>query len=417
MFPAGLDLRSGGGVVMSDHPAVAVYGGGTLRRGVFAAAKVTIDGISTRHDVRIALIEKVGCSTDRPGCGPDDVNPRNGIYGVLGVSLRAAPDGLENPLLELPAPYASGWSISFGGPSAGLTLGAQPPNQPSAAIPLPSDGGSSVRGFDDAAGRLCWRFQATKRCLPTMFDTGSSATFWFAPSPRERSRQSLVPAGSVVSASTTRASSLPFWSFIAGGGLSRSAVFREPTDPLAHPFGVAPGSGPGSFVDAGIEAFYAFTITYDSVHGRVYLTPSKATLSGRVTVPASLFAANSICMQASQRQSRAEAALRRPNPHNLESLERYAAVSERTWAKLSLDLDKRLAQLQLPPTEKSLMARAVAADQAGSTMQIAVARTLTSYRTRKLFDQAAARFASRYYALEDGWMRNMDLLGIGGCAV
>jgi hypothetical protein len=417
IFRAGLDLHRGGGVTLSGRPAESIYQGGTLREGEFATAKVTIGGLTTRRAVRIGVIERMGCSADRPHCGKNDLSLTEGVYGLLGVSLRQIRDGLENPLLALPAPYASGWSIGLGSPSPARTLGAQPPKNPTLALSFPLDSTQSGGGFDDTGGQLCWHFEAANPCLPTLFDSGSPAIFWFGPfSPAGVAERGVSP-GSVVSLAAN-GSNHPFWRFIAGGNFSRSAIIREPVDPLTHFAGEAPSAAMRqvSFVNTGIQAFYAFTVTYDAVHGRLYLRPSRPTTDGRVTVPSELFAANRVCVQGGAQLARALASIPPARSHDLGSAERYASLSQQTWARLSLSIDERLARLRLSAAAEPIVARAIAADRAGSSFQLAVARALPTYRTWRGFEQAAARFWPRYYALENGWVRNMDRLGIGGCA-
>ncbi len=66
----------------------------------------------------------------------------------------------------------------------------------------------------------------------------------------------LVAPGTAVTA-TIRGSSAPFWRFTAGTTKSADTVSIRPDVPR--------------LVNTGVQAFYAFTITYDNVHGTIGL--------------------------------------------------------------------------------------------------------------------------------------------------
>jgi Aspartyl protease len=257
-----LDRDAKRAVAVSSHHVTQRYADGEIQTGVMASGPITVGGITTTRRVSFLLIQRVGCDALHPNC------PRHGLAegavvdGLLGTSLTPASDGAENPLLVLPAPYSRAWSIHLQGNAGTLTLGARLPEHPSVEIRLPRLPSTSrwPNRFDDGDIPICWSFQLVKLCLPTVFDTGSNAMAWLSPAwvqPPWNTRPYL-PQGWRISASLPGATR-PFWIFAAGHVSSENIITRTPA--------------PTETVNTGVQAFYAWTITYDPRLGRLLLTP------------------------------------------------------------------------------------------------------------------------------------------------
>lgn len=400
MYPSGLDLRPGGGIAMTSHRFGLVYDDGSIQRGSVASAKVAVGGVTTDRNIKFGVIRSVGCARSEPHCPLDGISPARGVYGVLGTSLREIQPGLQNPLIDLPAPYSRSWSIHLSGLQGVLTLGAPLPSNPAAELQFPAE--KSPRGdppaFDDAAAPVCWRFGDARLCLPTLFDTGSNQMAWFSPNWRPEARPYL-DVGTIVSAAQEGAGR-PFWRFSSGTGSSQDVVSR-PTSAYEK-------------VNAGVQAFYAFKITYDPIHGRLFLT-APGTPANRVRVSIVLREANAICVSATEQGRRVTAKAPPYNAHDLASVERAVAFVIRRFAVLTLRADRALSRLRLPASDKSRFDRALVSREGEAQQMLSFANSLTRYRTWNDYNRAGWSSQSRLKLAQRTWSSDMNQLGIGGC--
>jgi hypothetical protein len=171
----------------------------------------------------------------------------------MGIRLAPAEPGAPpNPLLALPAPYSSSWSIAMS-PSGGgrLVLGAPEPSSPTAVLPL------LARGLAPA----CWTIGAVANvCAPTVLDSGTASMEIYG---GPLSRVPTLPGSRLVKPGTSIAAraptaGTPFWSFAAGHITSKNAVLQAPLG--------------RNIVNTSIEAFYAFTVTFDAARRTVSLS-------------------------------------------------------------------------------------------------------------------------------------------------
>jgi hypothetical protein len=399
MYPAGLDLRPGGGVAVTNHRFGVVYGDGSIQLGAVASAKVAVGGVSTDDNIKFGVIRSVKCVRSKPHCPLDGISLARGLYGVLGTSLHQIQPGLRDPLIQLPAPYSRSWSIHLTGLRGVLTLGAPLPSNPTAELQLPAEKSSpgQAPAFDDTAAPVCWRFGDTRRCLPTLFDTGNNLMAWFSPKGPEA--RPYLAVGTVVSA-VEEGAERPFWSFSTGTGSSENVVAHSPS-PLEK-------------VNTGVQAFYALKITYDPVHGRLFLT-APGTPSTRMQLSNVLQAANGICLSAAEETRRLPAIAPLDEPHDLPSVERAIAFVVRQTAALSLKADRRLSRLHLQPADTLRFDRAIAARDAEAHRMLSFAKGLTRYRTWNAYNRVGWSFQSRFTIAQRDWSTDMNQLGIGGC--
>lgn len=233
-------------------------------------ARVTIGTVRTTRAVHVGVVNSVTC----PGSACEGWPSRvPGIVGTLGVSL--LPDAAtENPLLALAGARARSWRITLAGPHPDLELGAPIPSHPVATFgtPRPSAGptggpttappaeGRHGRLPDDtSAPEACWQIGSgtRRRCLPTVFDTGTSSLIGMNMS-GARSSARLVNPGTRISVWASATAPRPFWSFESGYTQGRNLIGIS-TTPLA-------------LIVSGMPTFQAFAITFDAPLGRQYFT-------------------------------------------------------------------------------------------------------------------------------------------------
>lgn len=254
------------GVTTSATPDTATYSDGSVYTGTVARATVTIGGVATSSPIPFGLVSDTTCTAAKPSCpavnGPLSITDR-GYFGILGIGLRPPPPGLTNPLLALPGADGQSWSVAMRGSTGALVLGAPAPSSPVATFHLSSLGAGPVGGtlWNDRP-TACWTVGSLGACEPTLFDSGSpiaeldGGPLGQAPT---TAGTSDVATGTPVTAALS-AGSPPWWSFAAGAAASQNEVRVDPTNPSAT-------------VNASIEAFYAFTITYDDAQGTISLVP------------------------------------------------------------------------------------------------------------------------------------------------
>jgi hypothetical protein len=174
--------------------------------------------------------------------------------------MNRGPNGLASPILGMSGNLARSWSIHLSGKTGSLVLGAPPVSGSSDAVTvsLKSRGTVGTNRFWDDIVHLCVSVGLPLACAPGIFDSGTfSVELWQARWPHVGvyPGTSLVVAGEPVSVYLP-GNPTPFWEFTSGTTRSADTVTLRTN----------------AIVNTGVQAFYAFTITYDEVHGAISLT-------------------------------------------------------------------------------------------------------------------------------------------------
>jgi hypothetical protein len=259
------------GVTLSSRPDTITYADGTVQSGVIARARLTIGRMRTRYPVMIGVIRAVGCVRELPYCpGADGISGEisRSEFGFLGIGLTRAPDGLQNPLLALPRPYARRWAVELTESGGALVLRPRFDVAPLAQFPMrlerPHRG--RARAWNDSHIKVCWATVDLRgtACEPTLFDSGSTTMVWYG-GLLGRSDTSIdtvfVNPGEDIAAWQPGDSS-PFWTFTSGREFSQDTVIALRG---GHPQ-----------VVAAVQAFLQFEIAYDATRGRIALYPQSA---------------------------------------------------------------------------------------------------------------------------------------------
>jgi hypothetical protein len=248
------------------------YVDGTQFAGPVADALIHIGKLTTTRTVPFELVQSVTCDPQIPYCpasGGAAQFEADDVDGVMGIGLGGVYQGdpTTNPLLSLAAPYRDSWSIAMSGNGANLpapgtlVLGAPDPDYPQANFSLqqqgaPVDGSPS---WNDQFN-LCWAVGGLSNCDLTVFDSGSDLTvlsgngFQSVPTDQPGTVSTLTTGTQVECSQEVDGQSL--WSFNAGSGTMQTVY-------------VVPGGSDS--VNSGVQAFYSFTVTYDEVHGEIFL--------------------------------------------------------------------------------------------------------------------------------------------------
>ncbi len=265
IFNTAVKTGSGSGVTLSSRPADITYAGGHRFTGVVGAAVVALGSYSTKTPIPFAYVEQAGCIATKPTCPAAGGIPgfeRSGAFGILGIGTQSSGGGVVSPILGMPGSFGKKWSLHLAGTSGALILGAQPPPRRSATTFQMEQIGSSAGKALWADSRLpvCVSVGLVNECVPGLFDSG---TYTMQISGPALDRAPVVPgtthviAGAPVSVRVNGAAS-PFWSFTSGGIKSENLLT------------VRSDSGP--FLNAGVQVFYEFTVTYDDVNGQIRLS-------------------------------------------------------------------------------------------------------------------------------------------------
>ncbi len=264
IFAAKVPTGPGTGVAVTSTPDHASYAGGHQLAGVVGTARITLGPQRTARPVAFGLVQSATCTPAKPACpvaGGVEAAMARGFYGILGIGTNRGPNGLANPILGMPARLAQSWSLHMHRATGRLVLGPLPAfaSRTRATVPLTSLGVVGGNRFWDATVHLCLVVGPSSSCAPGLFDSGTFAMQ--LPGSRFPDAPVLVGTGLVAPGTavtaTIRGSSTPFWRFTAGTTKSADTVSIRPDVPR--------------LVNTGVQAFYAFTITYDNVHGTIGL--------------------------------------------------------------------------------------------------------------------------------------------------
>ena len=264
LFAPAIKTGPGSGITITKQPDMITYTSGSVLHGFVAYATIRIGAAVTPRAVAFGLMEQGSCSASKPNCpvaGGLRATVARGSYGIVGVGMGASSYGVVSPILGLTSPLGSRWAVHVTGGSGTLLLGAPTPPASSvvATMHLPSQGrtpgGQPL--WDDKAMPFCVAVSGgTPVCAAGVFDTGTTVMQLrggaFSNVPVDRN--SLVRPGTTLALSVS-ATDAPYWTFTVGTTRSSDTahVAAQKVD----------------FVNTGIQAFYAFTVTYDATDGTV----------------------------------------------------------------------------------------------------------------------------------------------------
>jgi Protein of unknown function (DUF3443) len=235
--------------------------------GPLASARVTLGRVQTQRPVPIQIVDSITCTSSTTTCASTHFGPgAQGVRadGILGVGLSGPSPGdpVVNPLLDLPKPYSTRWTIDIGNPitvnqTGRLVLGSPGPPHPSLTLKLAPGPQSRESWYEWPT--VCWMIQGVDPCVPTTFDSGSQQSavesngLGVLPSSNPR-----VPKDWKVVSLLNATGSAPIYSFTTDD--DDGAVWLQ--------------SSHQSLVDVGVPVFYAFSFTYDPVKGEILISPS-----------------------------------------------------------------------------------------------------------------------------------------------
>jgi hypothetical protein len=268
IFAARVRSGPGSGVTATSRPDQATYAGGHRLAGVVATARIAIGAARTAHPVPFGLVQTATCTPAKPACpvaGGVAAAIARGFSGILGIGTGRGPNGLANPILGMPGRLARSWSLHMHRDAGSLVLGPLPAATSGTRVTVPLTSLGTVEGnrFWDDRIHLCLVVGPAGSCAPGLFDSGTFAMQLpgsrFPGAPVLTGTHLVVPGTTVTV--TIRGRAAPFWHFTAGATKSADTVSIRPEVPR--------------LVNTGIQAFYAFTITYDNVHGTIgFLAPA-----------------------------------------------------------------------------------------------------------------------------------------------
>ncbi len=264
IFAAKVMSGPGSGVTVTTRPDQATYAGGHRLIGVVATARIAIGAARTVRPVSFGLVQTATCTPAKPVCpvaGGVAAAMARGFFGILGIGTNRGPNGLANPILGMRGVLARSWSLHMHRATGSLVLGPLTGGTSGTrvTVPLTSLGAVDGNRFWDGTVHLCLVVGPAGSCAPGLFDSGTFAMQLPAsrfPGAAVLAGTHLVAPGTAVTV-TIRGSAAPFWRFTAGATKSADTVSIRPEVPR--------------LVNTGIQAFYAFTITYDNVHGTIGL--------------------------------------------------------------------------------------------------------------------------------------------------
>jgi len=261
VFAAAKLDRPGSGVTCSNTPVTFTVGnpGRVTYTGVMCSAPLHFQGFTTPEPVPIAYLSSAACARTNPGCKIPDVasaRAHGGTYGVFGAGITGAMP-VTNPILTLPPPYGSIFSIALSHERGELTLGAQ---EPAGAVPFSlSPGTRSGVKWQFAQTCLYVNGNPTNTCLAVSFDTGNGVP-WI-----RDANASAIPQSNGLVIPSTRIGFGPL-------GASREATDVVAGTSFANRIKVESTTG-APLTNTGIAAFFGHVVTYDNVHGTISVAP------------------------------------------------------------------------------------------------------------------------------------------------
>jgi hypothetical protein len=259
---AAADLEApGSGVEISRTPISFTVGnpGRITYRGVICHARLHFGNYTTPDPVPFAYLTSASGTSANPDAKiPDLHDPKaHGGYGVFGAGITGLMP-VPNPILTLPAPYGSIYTIRLTHDVGELVLGSpEPPN----AIQFPLAPGTR-KGETWAHGKACLFVDGRPigTTLAISFDTGNGVP-WI----RSADTAAIPQADGLVKPPTRIGFGPP--------GAAKEATSVIAGTSFANKIKVTGAKG-APLTNVGIEAFFDHLVTYDNLHGVISVAPS-----------------------------------------------------------------------------------------------------------------------------------------------
>jgi hypothetical protein len=260
VFKAAKLDAAGSGVNCTDKPISFTVGnpGKITYSGVICYAPLHFGSYTSPDTVEIAYLTSAACTPNNPGCKVPNLNDpqSHGGYGVFGAGLTGAMP-VQNPILALPVPLSSSYSIRLTAKSGELVLGSsEPPNAAEFHL-LPGTKAGVTWTFPQ--GCLFANGQLTATCLSISFDTGNGVP-WI----RDSDTSAIPQQGGDVTPGT----SIGFGPL----GATTEATSVMAGDVRANRIKVSVPQG-APLTNTGIQAFLDHVFTYDNAHGVISVAP------------------------------------------------------------------------------------------------------------------------------------------------
>jgi hypothetical protein len=267
IFDTAVPSGSKSGVAISTEPSDIRYAGGHRFTGVVATAFITIGSQRTARPVEFGLVQSASCARRKPGCPAAQGMAgfeKYGGYGILGIGTESSGGGIVSPLLAMPGTLSDSSSLHLKARAGQLVLGAPLPRPSAIAATLPmkqigaTPGGRRLWGEDRVA--LCLTIGSATGCAPGLLDSGTyTLQAYGQPFDEVPTVARRVRSGIAVSVRRAGAKQ-SFWRFSTGSTKSENLVTMRGDKKL--------------FVNTGVQAFFAFIVTYNDLRGRVLLVRS-----------------------------------------------------------------------------------------------------------------------------------------------
>jgi hypothetical protein len=266
IYAPAVNTGPGGGVTVTSARDAITYAGGHRFTGVIASAVIRIGSQATAGRVRFGLVRRAFCVAAKPTCDAArgvGVPMKDGAYGILGIGMNRTPLGLFSPILGMPGRLGQTWSLHLKARAGILELAPRTVARARIKATVRLEGGVKSGGhasWADGRVHLCVAVGPVHACPPGLFDSGTfTMQLWGHPlntAPVTPGTARVLP-GTRVAISVPGART-PFWRLKAGATKSRDSLTVE-------------SQHARSFVNYGVQSFYAFTIAYDERGGTISL--------------------------------------------------------------------------------------------------------------------------------------------------
>lgn len=282
-LPVGFDTGSSGlhvfadanlmapnsGVKCSDIATTVTYGNPPLITfsGVVCYASLHFGDYVSPAPVPIAYLTSASCPPQNPKCTiPKLTDPgAMGGYGIFGLGLTGAQSGdntIPNPILTLPAPYGSSYSVRLtnGQDGGELVLGS---DEPANSVPFhltpTAIGGAN---WSNAKACLFVNGGAIDTCLQISFDTGNPVS-WI-----HNANTPLIPQyppGFVKPPTSI--------GFAPEGVATQTVSVVAGTTPFVDQIKVLDIANAPALTNTGIQVFFGQIVTYNNEAGTISFAP------------------------------------------------------------------------------------------------------------------------------------------------
>lgn len=259
--------RPGSGVQCTDSATTVTYGNPAriILSGVICYARLHLGTYTTPQAVPIAYLTKASCPTKMPKCHLPDLTDTTqmGGYGVLGVGIIGSMSGnghVPNPIITLPAPYGTTYSVRLTPNGGELVLGSrEPPN--AVRFQLSRD---TLPGARWSLGQTCL-FVNTRpigTCIYISFDTGNPAP-WL-----HNATNPAIPESLGVVQPGTRIG------FAPAGNTTEAIAVVAGTQPNRNLIKDVQIAGALPMTNVSINVFFGNIVTYDNQTGTISFAPA-----------------------------------------------------------------------------------------------------------------------------------------------